>query len=141
MQTFVPATNFSECARILDNRRLGKQRVEVYQILNTLSGKSKGWVNHPAVKMWQGYEQALILYGVACCDEWIRRGFKDTTKDKIEAFTSLFDKQFSYPAWWYGEIHETHKSNLLRKDKVYYSKYGWNDNDTLNYYWPSKETL
>ena len=64
MQTFLPHSNFRKTARYLDYRRLGKQRVEAYQILNVLTGKSKGngWKNHPAVKMWKGYENALKLY-------------------------------------------------------------------------------
>jgi hypothetical protein len=57
MQTFLPYYSFEESAKCLDYRRLGKQRVEVYQIINILEGKNKtnGWVNHPAVKMWIGY--------------------------------------------------------------------------------------
>jgi hypothetical protein len=136
MQTFVPSTNFSDCAKILDNRRLGKQRVEVYQILNSLSGKSKGWTNHPAVKMWRGYELGLIQYGIACCEEWIKRGYKDTTKEKIMSFISLFRDSSIYPRWWDSIIHSTHRSNLLRKDKAYYSQYKWKESDTLAYYWP-----
>ncbi|HEY4386986.1 MAG TPA: pyrimidine dimer DNA glycosylase/endonuclease V, partial [Ktedonobacteraceae bacterium] len=34
MQTFLPCADFAESARILDNRRLSKQRVEGQQILN-----------------------------------------------------------------------------------------------------------
>ncbi|MFN7881952.1 MAG: pyrimidine dimer DNA glycosylase/endonuclease V, partial [bacterium] len=33
MQTFLPSPSFAESARILDNKRLGKQRVECKQIL------------------------------------------------------------------------------------------------------------
>lgn len=53
MQTFLPYTDPEKCARVLDNKRLGKQRVEAIQILNVLLGvtQTKGWRNHPAVKM------------------------------------------------------------------------------------------
>jgi hypothetical protein len=54
MQTFLPVANFKESAKILDYRRLGKQRVEARQILNALQGKSKGWANHPATKCGEG---------------------------------------------------------------------------------------
>ena len=35
MQTFLPTSNFAESAKYLDYRRLGKQRVEVLQLLNS----------------------------------------------------------------------------------------------------------
>lgn len=47
-----PTPKFIDTAKILDYRRLGKQRVETWQVLLALGGKSKGWVNHPAVRMW-----------------------------------------------------------------------------------------
>ena len=70
MQTFLPEVTFTASAKALDNKRLGKQRVEVLQLLRALSGESKGWVNHPACKMWHGFEMALAVYGLAICDEW-----------------------------------------------------------------------
>ena len=64
MQTFLTSTNSLECAQNLDNKRLNKQILEGYQILNVLSGRSKtgGWRNHPAVLMWKGYERGLWSY-------------------------------------------------------------------------------
>ena len=59
MQTFLPYPDFQKTAQCLDNKRLGKQRVEARQIISTLEGKSNGWRNHPAVKMWKGYEDCL----------------------------------------------------------------------------------
>jgi hypothetical protein len=52
MQTFLPYSSFEESARILDYRRLGKQRVEAWQILRSLDGITKGWSNHPAVRRY-----------------------------------------------------------------------------------------
>ena len=57
MQTFLPYQSFKESAKSLDYRRLGKQRVEVLQLLNSikkLKNKEpvKGWKNHPARKIW-----------------------------------------------------------------------------------------
>lgn len=48
MQTFLPYPSFAESARVLDRQRLGKQRVEVLQLLRALTGQTKGWANHPA---------------------------------------------------------------------------------------------
>ena len=78
MQTFVPEDTFAKSVRVLDRQRLGKQRVETLQIMKALAGLSKGWVNHPATRMWRGYEQALLDYQDATCNEWLRRGYKDT---------------------------------------------------------------
>lgn len=64
MQTFLASTNTLKAARALDNKRLNKQILECYQILNVLSGRSKtgAWRNHPAVLMWKGYEHGLWEY-------------------------------------------------------------------------------
>lgn len=82
MQTFLPYPDFAESARCLDNRRLGKQRVEAYQILRALERfddpQRPGWRNHPAVLMWRGYEDALRLYMNATITEWTGRGFRNT---------------------------------------------------------------
>lgn len=55
MQTFLPYSDFRRTARVLDVRRLGKQRVETLQILRALTFDDYGWRNHPAVTMWVGY--------------------------------------------------------------------------------------
>ena len=64
MQTFLPHKSFKKSLKVLDWRRLGKQRVEAHQILNVLLERTdtKGWRNHPITKMWKGYEDALKLY-------------------------------------------------------------------------------
>ena len=72
MQTFLPFADFAETARVLDGRRLGKQRVETLQILRALRVPGYGWRHHPAVGMWAGYEEALARYGLQMCEE--RRG-------------------------------------------------------------------
>lgn len=114
--TFVVSSNLKECAKALDYRRLGKQRVEAYQILRTLRGHSHGWKNHPAVKMWKGYENALALYMNAMIDEWIERGYKNTMK--IE---EIDDTPPKFP-WWFNwePLHKSHKASLNRKDPNYY---------------------
>lgn len=55
MQTFLPYPDFERSAAALDYRRLGKQRIEAYQILQTLQNpEQRSWRNHPAVRMWRG---------------------------------------------------------------------------------------
>jgi len=120
VNTFIPYANFSKCAKVLDNKRLGKQRVEAKQILNILLNetKTKGWRNHPVVKMWTGYEKALMSYYNAIVEEWIKRGYRNTmTYYKITG-------KITYP-WFIGNksVHLSHQANLLRKDFNYYSRY------------------
>lgn len=141
MQTFLPYEDFAASAAVLDRLRLGKQRVECLQLLNTFvkkrNGAGGGWMNHPALLMWEGHEIWLINYGVAVCDEWIARGYNDTTKSKIVQFKHEFDNNVVAPAWL-GDtrVHQSHKAALLYKDVNYYSQFNWGVNPELNYFWP-----
>ena len=76
MQTFLPYPDFEKSAKVLDYRRLGKQRCEAMQLLNILNGFSikEGWKNHPATKMWRGHRGALKKYCQTMINEWISRG-------------------------------------------------------------------
>ncbi len=136
MQTFLPYPNYYESAKVLDRQRLGKQRVEVKQILNSLLGHSKGWINHPAVKMWRGHEYALTSYGLAICYEWIDRGYKDSlAKEFIELRLMLGPGH--EPPWRLDErIHLSHQSNLVRKDPAHYRQFFPDVPDNLAYFWP-----
>lgn len=137
MQTFLPYPSFVKSAKVLDRQRLGKQRVEVLQILKCLAGETTGWKNHPAVKMWQGYEVPLTMYGLAICNEWVRRGYKDTCAQKIVAIGSkIGHDKIAMPPWMGSEIHETHQSNLLRKLPEHYQSFFPNVSDDMEYYWP-----
>lgn len=137
MQTFLPYADFQKSAQVLDYKRLGKQRVEVLQILKALHGETKGWINHPAVKMWRGFEDCLIDYGCAVCDEWLARGYKDTCKDKILAYR-IPGASKEKPAWLGNtQLHTSHQSNLLRKDiKTYQPKFEKGLTPDMPYCWP-----
>ena len=123
MQTFLPLADFTASAKVLDYRRLGKQRVETFQLLNAIRGvdkfgepkEHKGWVNHPAAVMWRQYVPALAAYGVAMCDEWIRRGYNDSLRERLVKISETGEVIYPY---WFGrdEFHLSHQSNLLRKD-------------------------
>jgi hypothetical protein len=135
MQTFVPYPNIAASAAALDYRRLGKQRVETFQILRANLGMTAGWSTHPASRMWANNAQGLIAYGVAMCDEWIARGYKDTTRAKILELGAPDAEDM--PSWWGDNaVHSSHRSNLLRKDSLYYSQFGWEDDPSAAYVWP-----
>lgn len=138
MQTFLPHADFTESAKVLDRQRLGKQRVENLQIMNALL-LGKGWVNHPATKMWRGYEGALLEYQVAIIGEWVSRGYNDTCMDKTITvyYDNVTDLTIYWP-WWLGDadFHASHRSNLLRKNPDHYNQFGWDEPNNLPYVWP-----
>ena len=132
MQTFLPYKSFKNSLQSLDWRRLGKQRVEAHQILNVLLGRTqtKGWINHPITRMWKGYEPALQLYFNMCVEEWINRGYNNNMK--LEEIT----EPIVFPHWLGNDlIHSSHRANLLRKDKEFYSQYMWNEDSSNPYCW------
>ncbi len=132
MQTFLPYKSFKQSLQSLDWRRLGKQRVEAHQVLNVLLGRTetKGWINHPITRMWKGYEPALQLYFNMCVEEWINRGYNNNMK--LEEIT----EPIVFPHWLGNDlIHSSHRANLLRKDKEFYSTYMWTEDCTNPYCW------
>lgn len=138
MQTFLPYADFASSAKALDMKRLGKQRVEVLQLLNSFYKPDyKGWKNHPAREMWRGYENALVRYGQFVCVEWMERGYNDTCYEKISKYFDERKPAFDPP--WIGreDIHLSHKSRLIQKFPEYY-KPQWPDApDNLEYVWPT----
>lgn len=142
MQTFLPLPDYQLSARVLDDKRLGKQRVEVLQILNVLHEikNGVGWRRHPAVRMWRGYEPQLCEYGLQVCEEWKSRGFKDTCFEKImyhlECATAG-EFNLEYPPWFGDpEFHFAHQSSLIRKDPERYGHYFPETPNDLPCIWP-----
>ena len=132
MQTFLPYESFIDSAKCLDRQRLGKQRVEAMQILNALqAGSTSRWRNHPAVRMWRGYEHALGYYMNVMIDEWIDRGYKNT-------MNHYNYQTLKYPPWIGDDrLHKSHRCNLYRKDPNYYGRFLWLDIDEkAPYWWP-----
>lgn len=145
MQTFLPYADFAESARALDRLRLGKQRVETFQLLNALDGKTKGWATHPAALMWRGYEASLALYGVVVCKEWKRRGYKDTMHERLSALYEEHRENsehgYTQDPPWIGntDFHIAHQSNLVRKFPEFYRPLFPNVPDDLPYIWPTAD--
>lgn len=136
MQTFMTHDNYYDTAYALDDKRLGKQRVEAFQILKALRGDyndTGAWVNHPATVMWRGNTFQLACYGYAICEVWISRGFSDTLLD--EFINEMHNKRTTQEPWWVNQelLHLTHQSNLMRKDADFYD-FGVPNN--IPYVWP-----
>lgn len=149
MQTFLPYADFERSARALDDRRLGKQRVECLQIVRGLTVPDHGWRHHPAVKMWGGRLEALGSYTLAVVDVWTETGRADTTRgsvladlagagvDEVRGQAELADAG-ALPAWLGDEaFHLSHRSALVRKDPEHYRPmFGDDVPDDLPYVWP-----
>ena len=141
MQTFLPYKDFKKSLSVLDDKRLGKQRVEAYQIISAITGRPrkdgkpyKGWINHPCTVMWRDHVNALRLYYNDSIEEWVSRGFRNTME-----FETIIGK-FTLPDWIGMEcFHSSHRANLLRKDFEYYSNYGWTEDPESPYVWRDKE--
>ena len=133
MQTFMPYPEFKRSAKCLDFRRLGKQRVEAMQVHRIVSGKRTegGWINHPAVRMWWGYQDALAAYHNAMLYEWIYRGYINNMPKIPHAVDYVMPEFIGNK-----KFHDSHKSNLLNKDFDYYKKFGWSVERDMPYYWP-----
>jgi hypothetical protein len=130
MQTFHPAINFAEAARLLDYKRLGKQRLEAFQILVALGDEwatvayvnrharmpGHGYRHHPATLRWIGAIPALHQYYNACVYEWVARGYNNTMPFAPE-------RHYIYPRWLTPEFVSEHRRILYRKDPIFYEAF------------------
>lgn len=157
MQTFLPHINPTETAKVLDSKRLNKQILECYQILNVLSGKSPtgGWRNHPAVLMWKGYERGLWQYVQAMIQEAKRRGIRtENNEANLNTLKNICWNNWGSnpPSFWNDStkimrLITTHKANLFDKDPMYYVHFGYAKHSLYNqpccstckYYWVTHE--
>ena len=149
VQTFLPYPDFRRSARSLDLRRLGKQRVETLQVLRGLTRPGYGWRHHPAVKMWAGYEEALVRYGLEVCTVWCEPGRADTCAHTLTADLAAacriteVRRQAELAAAgelppWLGrdDVHRSHRASLLRKAPEHYRPIFGEQPSDLPYVWP-----
>jgi Pyrimidine dimer DNA glycosylase len=144
VQTFLPYPDFRASAAVLDTPRLGKQRVETYQILRALTWPTYAWKNHPAVRMWRGFVPALVVYGFAVCDAWEAAGRADATRSALLDFSGgvvpdwqeLYDAGQLPPWLGHDDVHRSHQAALVRKDPERYRPYFPDVPDDLPYTWP-----
>ncbi|ASY31651.1 hypothetical protein STTU_0466 [Streptomyces sp. Tu6071] len=152
MQTFLPFSGFRDTARVLDRRRLGKQRVETLQVLRGLTVPGHGWRHHPAVAMWRGYEEALVRYGLDMSAAWTALGFADTVAASLRADLTasravrrvrtqpVLARAGELPPWLgTPAFHLSHRSALVRKDPDHYAPLFPGVPDDLPYVWPESD--
>lgn len=143
MQVFLSEPTFAACAEVLDTKRLVKQLLEGRQIMNVLAGEQagKGWKNHPAVKMFEGYEVTLYSYLKAIRDEMQNRGYK--WEKNWAVIQDLFNRHFSNdlqatPYWMldqekWNRVMITHRGRLWEKDPQHYADYATEGQMFMNY--------
>ncbi len=152
MQTFLPYSDFRASASALDRRRLGKQRVEALQVLRGLVVAGYGWRRHPAVRMWAGYEEALVRYGLDVCAVWREQGHQDSCATTLVADFAAFrpgapvrrQEELAaageLPAWLGDHaFHLSHRSALVRKDPEVYAPLFPGVPADLPYVWPASD--
>ena len=161
MQTFLPDSVFSTCAKALDGKRLNNQINEGLVILRTITGwyerrDRKGWnKGHPAIKMWQGYAVALAEYVFEMIGEYEQRtGNRESVIRRVEKVEEVLIESDQYREWieqtypypeWLGrvDLHLSHRKVLLAKNLEWYSRL-WPDLEpaqldqgkALPYVWP-----
>lgn len=146
MMTFRPYLSHEKTASVLDYKRLGKQRLEAYQIMAAmmapLTGEVGGWTNHPVVQMWGGrpnpyidhacgqlHLRDLLVYYHSIRDEWKRRGYKHQMDYKVLPFEFMASRTLhleviaDHPLPWGRAQEQAHRRILLRKDSDWYGQY------------------
>jgi hypothetical protein len=150
VQTFLPYPDFVESARVLDQARLGKQRVEALQVLRAVTLPGYGWQSHPAIAMWRGHRTALTAYALAITDEWIAQGHSDTVRPQVLEFApALGDSAHAsasalvaadLPSWLGDDaVHRSHRSKLVQKEPEWYRGRFPGVPDDLDYVWPGAD--
>jgi len=117
----------------LDNATLSAQRIQADTILTALLRGRGGWSNHPTVRMWSGYTDALVLYrNMAIREHVLRKGrnslglLEEKPADMIEM------------PWWVGSNHvmQAHRALLVEKNYEFYSKTWGGDPAWIPFCWP-----
>lgn len=99
--------------------------------------KKTAWYNHPAVKMWKGHTDALMVYLKHICLEWTNRGYVDNCLNKALELGYSVPEAVQLPPWVDDEaFHRSHQSNLLRKDPKHYGQFFMGVPSDLPYIWP-----
>lgn len=146
MQTFITDKDFYKSASNLTRQHLQAQIYEGIHILASLLDVNDKLVNpkrsvknHPASKLWVGYETELLYYIYCHISEWIdKRG----CESKINSLNFILLRKYininwenQNPSWITDELIQTHRSVLIQKEIEkennieYKIKMLWHDED------------
>ena len=126
MQSWILDKDFYKSASYLDRNRLQANIYENIHILASLLDVNDKLVNpkrnvknHPASKLWIGYEGILLDYIYCHLQKWNRLGYRQGVNYKnfkilrLEVLINLIDP---IPLWITDELIETHRSVLIQKE-------------------------
>jgi len=130
VQIFRPYRDWARSAKVLDDRRLGKQRVETKQVLlailrklGILADGRRGWLNHPVVLMYfnggRPYVGDLVGYFYAVVEEWKARGHKNSLS--LADVEPLLARVEGAPGTPITHVHEVeYRRVLILKEPCHY---------------------
>lgn len=133
MQVFLPEYTYEASAAALDYKRLVKQLLEGRQIMSVLAQESPGkaWKNHPAVRMFEGFEHELYSYLKAIRNEMRERGYK--WENNWNVIKDTYSRNFAdnpqvKPEWMsdptiFDRVIITHRGRLWEKNPEFYADY------------------
>jgi hypothetical protein len=148
MQTLFPYSSVPQSAACLRDADLQSQIAHSIIIIDTLHEieGSEGWLQHPAIAMWRGYEAQLCDYGLSMCEVGKTRGWNvGGSEERLEwhlgNITTVDDFEMRKPPWMTDPnkmswLIRSHRSFLMGKDRRHYAKFRWNVPTGLPMYWP-----
>ena len=160
MNIFLPyENNVEESVRTLDDKRLIKQILETYQLLNNAIEEEngieiKGYKNHPIYKHYKGSIGFLSYYGYECCYEyWTRFQKSHRLAPFFMGVKGLYPNHYHFtPFYMEGSVgqpnyirttenvSELYQDKLIKKwenDKV---KPKWTNREVPQFYLTYKES-
>ena len=134
MQTFFTDTNLYISASRLDPKRLNKQILEAWQIIEKLEHRNvTSYMNNPAIVMWRDYTDGLKAYYNAHLWYW-----NTFYAQEPHSLQSKSVEKVVLPPWWSeNDILRSHQAMLYRKDPTYYAQWWYQNTQYAGYTWPS----
>lgn len=135
MLILMPHEDFDTCVRCLHERELRLLLNSIDDLLRVLDGERPGWDRHAFAEMWQGYEEALAVYGIYSFNELLARNH-DARRPELKVLCPG-DWVPEMPDWvGCSDIHVSHRSFLVAKDQSYYAEKFPNLEPSVRLAWP-----
>ena len=142
MQVFVPFKEPLKTAQCLDNKRLNKQIIECNQLIKTIRGFSKAWMNHPVTRMYQHKDLFRYMNYYVCCLHNFKNGFmKDAKIYNDMAMNVLNEMKESGNEILTDEFCDQHKRRLYAKNPDHYKQFEPYGATTENWYFVDGQLL
>ena len=139
MQIFMPYSDYEKSGWSLYPGHPGHLGNQFYREGKTLV--KGGWKNHPASKIWWDYRFSLCEYLKILYHILKEREINDYIihYKEICELQKQFTNTGKPPFIGNKAFHDSHKSNLIRKDKEknwnWYQQFNWQVPDSLPYIW------